>query len=311
MIRPLVFLLCVCSSAYAESGFLAPVIDNSIYPKDAPSVAKTPSNNAMYEIFGQLEQMQFEIQQLRGVVENQAQIIDNLDQRQNNIYSDLDERLQALGGNTIRKSVAQQAPIEQPAVSAGDYVVNNAAVNPISQAQQGITDISVPGAAISASAPQADEFGQIAPPNPIQHVPTLSEDMPVPSPAITPSQAELYQTAYATMTNGQTDKAITQFKKLLRDHPEGKFASNSQYWLGEGYKLTRQTKAAKQAFSRVVNRYARSRKVPDALLKLGYMELDEGNITSARKYLYKITEQYPHTTAAHLANNKLLQMGSH
>jgi TolA-binding protein len=48
--------------------------------------------------------------------------------------------------------------------------------------------------------------------------------------------------------------------------------------------------------------------VPDALLKLGYIEFDQQNVAKARDYFSRITTSYPDTTAAHLASKKLAQM---
>jgi TolA-binding protein len=54
--------------------------------------------------------------------------------------------------------------------------------------------------------------------------------------------------------------------------------------------------------------YAGSPKVPDALLKLGYIEFEQKNMAKARDYLTQITVAHPNTTAAHLATKKLQQL---
>ncbi len=82
-------MLCVYSSVYAESRVLPPVVDNSTYRNQATQSSAAPSANAMYEVIGRLEQLQAEVQQLRGTVEEQSQMISDLKQRQGNIYSDL------------------------------------------------------------------------------------------------------------------------------------------------------------------------------------------------------------------------------
>ncbi|MDD5114879.1 MAG: tetratricopeptide repeat protein, partial [Methylobacter sp.] len=63
---------------------------------------------------------------------------------------------------------------------------------------------------------------------------------------------------------------------------------------------------ARKAFSAVVDNYPASAKVPDALLKLGYIEIEQKNPAKARDYLTKVTVAYPSSTAAHLAAKKLL-----
>jgi TolA-binding protein len=58
----------------------------------------------------------------------------------------------------------------------------------------------------------------------------------------------------------------------------------------------------------VVVQYPNSAKVPDALLKLGYIEADMQNSVKAREYLLRVTNNYPNSPAAHLAAKKLAQM---
>ncbi|MCQ8103333.1 tol-pal system protein YbgF, partial [Methylomonas sp. SURF-2] len=54
------------------------------------------ADSAIFEVLGRLEQLQLEVQQLRGMVEEQAQTIADLERKQGNMYSDLDDRIQLL-----------------------------------------------------------------------------------------------------------------------------------------------------------------------------------------------------------------------
>lgn len=269
-------MLCACSSVYAESRVLPPVIDNSIYPSGANYGAAAPSSSAMYEVLGRLEQLQSEVQQLRGVVEEQSQTIDDLKKRQGNIYSDLDLRIQELAGiKAIAKAngLDQFDSIQQPVVSAAT------AANTQSATDQAVSEQQV------------------------------SEQVVANSPVIVNDKAR-YQRAYELLRNGHNSKAIAEFKALLAASPQGEFADNSQYWLGEAYKVNQNLDAAKEAFLKVVMDYVDSPKVPDALLKLGYIEFEQKNLAKARDYLTQVTVAHPDTTAAHLASKKLMQIGA-
>lgn len=253
-------LLPFCAGLAAEPRPLPPVIDNSTYPGGAAyATGGAPSNNAMYEILGRLEQLQLEVQQLRGVVEEQAQVIEDLKSRQGNIYSDLDRRIQAL------RTGAQ--PAELPA-----------SPTPGTKTRAGAAQVRTP-------------------------VPPESE-----SPAPTVNEKQLYQEAYETLRNGHNTQAIAAFKALLTQFPAGEYADNAQYWLGEAYKVNQDTDSARGAFNKVVETYPDSPKVPDALLKLGYIEFEQNNLAKARDYLTRVTVSYPGTTAAHLAAKKLMQL---
>jgi len=250
-------LLCVYSSVYAGSRVLPPVVDNSIYP--AGSGASAPSSNVVYEVLGRLEQLQIEVQQLRGVVEEQAQTIVDLKKRQGNIYSDLDLRLQELSKTGVAMSNG----------STGNE-------NPLVSEQGDSSNDMKTGVAVIKPAVITDK--------------------------------ERYQKAYEMLRNGHNNRAITAFNALISDVPAGEYADNSQYWLGEAYKVNQEMDAAKAAFLKVVMNYAGSPKVPDALLKLGYIEFEFKNMAKARDYFTQITVAHPQTTAAHLASKKLLQM---
>ncbi len=278
MKKLLIIMLCVCSGVYAESRKLPPVIDNSTYPGgSAYSSARTntssPSSSGMYEIIGRLEQLQLEIQQLRGVVEEQSHTIKNLKKRQSNIYSDLDQRLQDLAEPEFEDSLVDEGSTQDRADNLDRGGRN----------EHGVVEYPAP----------VPETGKLS---------HSTNDTPV------ASQKQLYKEAYETLRNGHNKSAIKAFDQLIANYPEGKYADNSQYWLGEAYKANQDFKSAKKAFKKVVTDYSNSPKVADALLKLGYIEMEQKNMAKARDYLTKVTVGYPGTTAAHLAKKKLLQM---
>lgn len=260
-------MLCTCSGAYAESQTLAPVIDSSVYPSGSNS--SSASTNSLYEMFGRLEQMQSEIQQLRGVVEEQSYTIVELKKRQSNIYSDLDTRLQVLSGGDIQENSI-------PALN-----------NPGDRRQTAAPPVVIPKRDLYAD----------------EKIPgSVTESTPT---ALVIDQSALYQKAYDTLRNGHNTRAISKFKALLTEFPEGDYAANSQYWLGEAYRVNKDTALAKKAFTTLVSQYGTSLKVPDALFKLGDIEFEQGNVAKARDYLTKVKVSYPNSTAAHLATKKL------
>ncbi len=265
-------ILLTCSSVFAESSVvLPPVIDNSTYQSSSANNSKQPSANALYELLGRMEQMQAEIQQLRGTVEDQSQTIFNLKQRQGNIYSDLDQRIQEL---TATATPTALDPNESNQNGIDNYSARTAEQNIVEPATSTINNNS-----------QED----IAPP--------------------VANQKEIYETALETLRNGHNVRAITAFKSLLNDFPEGEYADNSQFWLAAAYKANQDKNAAKVAFTKLITQYGASSKVPNALLQLGYLALEKNNNAQAKDYLTKVTVNFPGTTAAHFAKKKLISMG--
>jgi len=92
----LIIGLCVHNMAYAEPKPLPPIVNHSSYANGTPYVGNTASNKPMLEMLGRMERLQQEVQQLRGLVEEQAYEINNLKKRQQNSYLDIDQRLQQL-----------------------------------------------------------------------------------------------------------------------------------------------------------------------------------------------------------------------
>ncbi|NJA07746.1 tol-pal system protein YbgF [Methylococcaceae bacterium WWC4] len=263
---------------------------------------QAPTDNAIFEVLSRLEQLQSEVQQLRGMVEEQSQTIADLQRKQSNMYSDLDDRMQALQ--------AAGQPGGAPAVAAAQAgAASTAAASAVPPAQTGATPPSVAGSPVSTPASQAAPAPVAAAVPPAEVKPAINGAASAgPRPATSGSEQERYQQAYETLRNGHNSQAIKMFQELLAANPAGEFSDNAQYWLAEAYKINREFDAAKAAFNKVVSQYPNSSKVPDALLKLGYIEFDLQNAAKAKDYLTRVTTSYPGTTAAHLAAKKLAQM---
>lgn len=286
MKKTALLMLCAGLGGCADAGAQLPV-DNSAYPGSANYGAPPPSasNSAIYELLGRLEQLQSEVQQLRGVVEEQGHTIADLERRQGNMYSDLDERIKLLtpgGAEPVQQATAEAAP---QTGTGGNQAVESTTTTP-------------PPDAVTATPAQLGQTG----------AQTEAAATETATPAAQPGEQERYQQAYETLRNGHNAQAIKLFEALYADYPTGEFGDNAQYWLGEAYKITRELDKARAAFNQVINQYPDSPKVPDALLKLGYIEFEQQNMAKARDYLTRITTSYPTTTAAHLATKKLAQM---
>ncbi len=117
--------LCVSCSAYAEPRTLPPIINHSTYANGTSYTEGGSPHKAMLEMLGRVESLQNEIQQLRGLVEQQTYEINNLKKRQQNIYSDIDVRLQQLetvGGIESNRSDKENtfAPVAEKQVTTNE-----------------------------------------------------------------------------------------------------------------------------------------------------------------------------------------------
>jgi len=275
----LALALCLGFGMYAQAYALP--VNNSGNPGGATTVA-SPVGTAAYEILDRIEQLQGEIQQLRGVVEEQAQTIADLQRKQNNMYADLDGRVQAL---TPPAPPPPSAPPAAGGTSAAPVAVESAA--PVSGAGQPSTTTQPAAVAANQAAPAAAS---------------------VTAPVASGNEKEGYQSAYDSLRNGHNEQAIKLFESLLNAYPNGELVDSVQYGLAEAYRLNRETDKAKAAYNKLVSKYPNSSKVPDALLKLGYIEYDMQHLDKSREYLNRVVAGYPDSTPGHLAAKKLLQM---
>ncbi|MEI6270269.1 MAG: tol-pal system protein YbgF [Methylococcaceae bacterium] len=289
----LVLLLSACSSAYAE---LPVVIDHSSYPASAaPAPANAPSTNTVYELMGRLEQLQAEVQQLTGKLDEQAYRIDELKKHQSTMYSDFDERLQGIeskgngAGQPATESTSEAVGAGDPEVKAGDSSAPTPEALPVPAKEPAPAGKSVSS---NESAPAIDQASK-----------PKSDEAQVPAP-----EKKEYYDAYNELRNGHTDQSIAQFNTYLSKYPASIYANNAQYWLGEAYRVKQDNDAARKAFNGVIEKYPNGTKVPDALLKLGYLEMEQKNPAKAREYLTRVITEYPKSPAAVLAEKKLLKL---
>jgi tol-pal system protein YbgF len=119
-----------------------------------------------------------------------------------------------------------------------------------------------------------------------------------------------YQAAFNLLKDGQYDRAIVAFQKLLVTYPDSSLADNAQYWLGEAYYVNKAYPEAEAAFQRVVEKYPQSRKLGDALLKIGFCRYETKQFQSAREVLGQVVTRFPDTPAARLAQQRLDKMSA-
>ena len=294
-------LLFACGTACAE---LPPVVDKTGGVLGNPNLnaATSPSLSSSYEMMKRIGQMQAEIQQLTGKVEEQAFQIEELKKQQKTMYTDFDDRIQSMENKpsgTPPPSIdapADPTPGSDPGVDGATPTPPSATDQPTSSSPSKDSPSDASGAMSAAPAQPATKDSASA---------ATSESA---SAQVPENEKQEYQQAYDDLRNGRTSNAITGFNAYITNHPGSAYASNAQYWLGEAHRVNMDNTAARKAFNSVIETYPKSAKVPDALLKLGYIEMEEKNPTKAREILTRVTTEFPTSKAAALAQKKLLTL---
>ena len=132
----------------------------------------------------------------------------------------------------------------------------------------------------------------------------LPGQLPVPG----GSDRDNYQAAFELLKEQRYEPAAMAFKQFLLSFPDSQLADNAQYWLAESYYVTGLFELALADFERVIRDYPASRKVPDALLKVGYCNYELQRWDKSRAALGRVTEAHADTTAARLADQRLKRL---
>jgi tol-pal system protein YbgF len=238
-------------------------------------------SQALVEMATRLDRLEQEVQQLRGQMEEQGHAVAELRQRQRDLYLDIDRRMSRLeregGGVAPQPLSATPAPAPVPTAPA----------------------VAVAPAPASAPAP--------APMAPVA--------APAPAPVATPAAAaaadrerDAYQQAFNQLRDLRYEQAITAFRAFLKEYPDGRYGHIAQYWIGEANYAQRNFKQAIADYRVLIQRYAKSPKLAEAMLKIGYSQYELGDKGEARKMLTELAKLYPDTTEAGQANAFLQKM---
>ena len=124
-----------------------------------------------------------------------------------------------------------------------------------------------------------------------------------------PGEGDAYRAAYALVRGQEFDQALSAFNEFLGNFPDGRYAPNAHYWLGELYLVIEPAdpEGSRQAFMLLLNQYPAHPKVPDAMYKLGRVHFMKGNSERSREYLNRVIREHPDSSAARLAGDFLDQ----
>jgi tol-pal system protein YbgF len=106
-----------------------------------------------------------------------------------------------------------------------------------------------------------------------------------------------YEFAFDLLRRGAYPQAEATLREFLQKNPKDPLAGNAQYWLGETYYVRNDFQQAAVEFMAGYQKYPKTAKAPDNLLKLG-MSLSKLNQTDgACTALGRIGKDYPDAPA--------------
>lgn len=234
------------------------------------------------ELLNRINELQVEVQSLRGLVEQQAFEIENLKKAQRDRYVDLDSRLSRLEGGAAVPP--PPGAVLEPAPSPA--VPGQLAAEPLQSA--------MPDAPPVPAAPQT----------PPADVPPSGDPAAAPV-AGAAGEKQAYDEAFAALRDGRYAESARRFQSFLAEHPQGELADNALYWLGESYYVTQNYRIALETFNDLLARFPDSAKAPDALLKVGYCHYELKEWPQAEQVLNEVVRLYADQTVGKLAQGRL------
>jgi len=257
------------------------VVDAGGSQSTAP--AQAPANNSQNDIlvnmYLQLEALQAEVQNLRGLVEEQSYQIRRMQTEQRDRYIDTDSRISELYNQ----------------VQGGQVVTSGQA--PTSPAQPGTGEAPLTTRPVVS----ANNRG-----NPAQT--TIAS---VTAPSTPQNESELYRSALdLLLEDSDFEQSIAMFQQYLDIYPQGRYLTNTLYWQGAAMELAGRHNQAIVVLQRVINEFTDDAKAPTAMLRLGTVYRKMGDNAQAAQFWRRISELYPNSNSEiELAREYLSEIG--
>jgi tol-pal system protein YbgF len=213
-----------------------------------------------------MQRLEQEMRELTGKVEDEANAVQQLRQRLEQVNGDIAVRLGEQNLGSPRPPPAALPPrLNAEGFSPG-----------VGHGSADLPGMPPPGAVL----PPPDRSGTLTPPGPPGPAAMAAAvgGGPPPPRQNLPSQSASAQfnSAFGLLRQADYPAAAEAFRSFVQQHPNSSLAGNAQYWLGESYYFRGQYADSAVAFAEGYRRYPKGPKAPDTLLKLA-MALGRAN----------------------------------
>ncbi len=313
--RQLICLICFTgllqAPAHAQEGDKPPTVEQRL-----DRIERLLSSQGLMDMLEQIRQLQQEVSELRGEIEVQNHKIDQLQQRQRNLYADIDQRLQRLESGGMAAAGGGQPAAGGDGGPPLTTLSPVTGLGPAGRSSDSALTVETTDDGDNAEQPAGDQ--QTAMAEPATPEQTSTEEGTDIQPAAVEQAADTspvqiqaeYQEAFRLLKQSRYDQAIRSFTEFLSAYPDSEYADNAQYWLAEAYYVTRDFEPALEQYNKLVNNFPDSQKRTHGMLKIGYTLQELGRPEEAKAQLQKLMQEYPGTTAARLADERLQKINA-
>ncbi len=229
--------------------------------------ARSANKEGLITLQQKLNRMERELQELRGQNESLRNELDNMQKHQRESLMAIDKRLQK---NAEQASSSQQISATKPVQQQPEAETNGTQAEMVKA-----KPVERKPIVVSSDTQDSDET------------------------------IDAYRNAFLLLKQRRHDESISAFENFLSTYPNSKYSANAQYWLAEANYVTKRFDRALTEFQTVIDRYPTSSKLPDARLKIGYTQYELGQYEESRVTLTRLRAQFPNSTVAGLAQERL------
>ncbi len=224
----------------------------------------------------QIQQLQQQLAQMQGTIEEQNHQINELKNRQKVLYVDMDSRIthieEAMGGQpknelTQDSAINDDAPVETVTIAAP-------VVRPTIDAQVNTQTLN-------------------------------NNQVTATTEAVNTAAKSQYLVAFNELKAGRSNESSRLFEDFIQAFPSDDLTDNAYYWLGESYYVSRNYPLALAAFQNLAEKFPLSSKLSDALLKIGYTYHELEDYGQAETALNKVVDSFPNQPVARMAEKRL------
>lgn len=277
----------VCSVVYSL-GALAQVrvVDAGSSQENQQQVpaSNNSQNDIMVNMYLQLEALQSEIQNLRGLVEEQSYQIKRMQTEQRDRYLDTDSRLSEINSQVQSYHSGQPIAGISPAPSVINPITDSSAnangSSNLTANNQPFTNPVAGGAGVAVASPQTEQ--------------------------------QLYREALNLLLEDEAfTESINLFQQYIELYPRGRYLTNTLYWQGAAMELAGLHAQAILVLQRLISEFPADAKAPTALLRLGTVYRKMGENAQAASQWRRIAQDYPQSVSEiEIANEYLNEISN-
>ncbi|MRT36811.1 tetratricopeptide repeat protein [Acinetobacter sp. RIT698] len=233
------------------------------------------AGNMNWDLIQKNQQLENQIRELRGKIEEQDHAIDQLNKELTNRYTDLDQRLELLNQKLEPESnQPEQAPAENAPVDS------STATDQTTTASKATTNSTAPTTAQNPATP-ANSSNNTSDPVALEKA--------------------AYTIALDAYKKGGAKQAIAPMQNFIKNYPNSIYTGNAYFWLAE-FQLAIDPpnyNEAKKNYEIVAAKFPNSSKAPRALYQLYSIAKDVNkNTQTANVYKSKLLSTYPKSEEA-------------